>query len=441
MNSFQRGAALCVLALLFTAGVCAGAEPSPIASNALGGTLARDHQSRAIYFAGEHRRTYLAYMDHDFDARVVYYDHDAKAWCEPMRVDTCVAEVGWCKGIKDGHNAPNIWVSKSGIVHLVYGSHGTPFKYARSKKPESIEDWELGERLSDFATYPYFCQLPDGELLLFFRYGPTGGYKNPFLGLQRTKDEGSTWTPVAKLGAFSKACKLNGRNAVYDPVSQRIHLNLAVIIGKSWKSFACQYDPAGNQMYSWDGETALGAMPGDDEMVEHCAVDGLTLQELFVRGGVQYMLLERGGGYSFAAWDGKALVRNDIPEDKTKGFKHGPMWTTDGKHVRIFGTRDTDPPTEFSGGDLYVLTSTDGGAAWDDGKCLMDRRALGYGLQGVNLTTDYPGHGPFLIVAEATGKLPEDFKDTPRTHYDNPWRRNKRLFALDEHGKLMPGRE
>jgi len=179
-----------VMALAAPPGPAFAAGPAHFVHDALGGTLARDHQSRAMYFQGKHRRTYVTYMDHDFGARITYYDHDVKRWAEIVRVDDCIAETGWCKGLKDGHNVPNLWVSRSGTIHLIYGSHGTPFKYARSERPEDISRWKLGKRISNYATYPFFAQLPDGEMLMFYRYGPTGGYKNPFLAFQRTADEG-----------------------------------------------------------------------------------------------------------------------------------------------------------------------------------------------------------------------------------------------------------
>ena len=31
---------------------------------------------------------------------------DEGAWSKPVAVDDCIAEVGWCEGLKDGHNAP-----------------------------------------------------------------------------------------------------------------------------------------------------------------------------------------------------------------------------------------------------------------------------------------------------------------------------------------------
>ena len=405
--------------------------PSPICSDALGGTLARDHQSRAMFFEGKHRRTYVTYLGDDFNARMTYYDHTSKAWAESVVIDDCIAEEGWCKGHKDGHNTPNLWISRSGTIHVLYGSHGTPFKYARSVEPESIDQWELGTRLSNFATYPYFTELPDGEMLLFYRYGPTGGYVDPFLGLQRSRDEGRTWTPVQKLGAFRKACKFNGTSAVFDPTSGGVYFNLALIRDEGWEMYPCLYDPAEDKMYAWDGRTELGNMPGDDTIVEHCRVEGLSLQELFVHDGVLYLLLKRGDGYAFAVWDGKTLERSDIPQAKTKGFTNGPLWTADGRRIHLFGPRVTDPPTEYSGHDLYVWTSEDGGKSWDDGRCLVDRRELGHGLQWANLVMNYPGDGPLLILLEAVGKLPEDFEDSFETHYDNPWRKNKRLYALD----------
>lgn len=420
---------------------CCLAEPRPVADDSLGGTLARDHQSRAMYFEGVHRRTYLTYMDHDFNARITFYDHDTKTWAEPVTVDNCVAEVGWCKGLKDGHNAPNLWISKSGSVHLIYGSHGTPFKYARSTKPESIDGWELGKRLSNYATYPFFCELPGGELLMFYRYGPTGGYKNPFLGVQRTDDEGRTWTEVTELAALRKACKLNGYNALYNSRTGRIHFNLALIPNGKWTSFGCQYEPSTNRLFSWDGETALGPLPGDDAFVEHGKVDGQTLQEIFVRGGVLYMLLKgKGDALTFARWDGKTLRKSDIPEEKTAGYTRGPIWTTDGEKITFYGMRrDVSEKPAPHGADLYVWTSTDCGTTWDDGRALVRQDDLGIALQGLNRVMNYSGDGPFLIIAEATGRVPKNFKITPANHYDNRWRRNKKIFALDEKGNFFPG--
>lgn len=416
-------------------------RPEPIVDDSLGGTLARDHQSRAMYFEGEHRRTYLTYLDHDFNARITFYGHDSGAWAQPVLVDDCIAEVGWCEGIKDGHNAPNLWVSRSGHIHLVYGSHGTPFKYARSVEPEAIDRWELGERISNHATYPFLCELPDGEMLMFYRYGPTGGYNEPFLGLQRTEDEGRTWTEVHSLAALTHACKLNGYNALYDDTTGRICLNLALRPdGNNWASFACQYDPAADRMFSWDGETYLGPMPGDDAFVEHCHVEGMTLREIFVHDGVLYMLLRRGGALSFARWDGETLQVSDIPAEKTAGYVRGPIWTTDGETIRLYGVRrDVSQQPPPHGADIYVWTSVDGGQTWDDGRALVRQSELGVHLQDLNRVMNYAGDGPFLIISEATGQLPEDFEVTPQNHYDNPWRRDKRLWALDEEGRFIAG--
>lgn len=393
-----------------------------------------------MYFQGKHRRTYLAYMDHDFNARITFYDHDTGAWVQPVLVDDCMARPGF----KDGHNAPNLWVSKSGAVHLIYGSHNTPFKYARSAEPESIDRWELGKRIGDRATYPFLSELPDGGILMFYRYGPTGGYKDPFLAFQRTDDGGESWSEIKKIAAFQHACKLNGCNALYDAATGRIYLNLAL---RPWKyggpfsHFACQYDPTADRLYSWNGETYLGPMPKDDAFVEHCGVEGQTFREIFVHDGGLYMLLERkGGALSFASWDGEKLRKHDIPAEKTVGYRWGPIWTSDGKTIALYGMRrDVKQKPASHGADVYVWTSTDGGETWNDGRPMVRQDDLGVRLQDLNRVMNYSGDGPFLIISEATGRLPKDFKVTPANHYDNPWRKNKRLYALDEEGGFLAG--
>ena len=74
----------------------------------------------------------------------------------------------------------------------------------------------------------------------------------------------------------------------------------------------------------------------------------------------------------------------------------------------------------------------------DEGDCLVDRYELGDGMQNLNLVTGDSGQGPFLILAEAPGRLPEDFAVTPQNHLDNRWRKNKSCTRSMKTGSLCP---
>lgn len=88
----KRSLVLCLLAsAVFLLNDSATGESRHFAWDSLGGTLARDHQSRAMHYEGEHKRTYVVYMDHGFYARITYYDHDEKKWVSPpVLLDDCI---------------------------------------------------------------------------------------------------------------------------------------------------------------------------------------------------------------------------------------------------------------------------------------------------------------------------------------------------------------
>jgi len=229
--------------------------------DALGGTLARDHQSRAMFYAGKHRRTYVAYLDHHFMARVTYYDHDTKSWAwRPEVVDQC--QDSYC--FKDGHNAPNIFVSRDGTIHLFYGSHGSVLKYARSVDPECIKQFQIGMRIGRRVTYPYLCQRKNGELLLFYRRsGPRGGYYHGHLALRRSSDNGNTWSDIHVLLRVEGGTKLCNNAVVYNAARDRVHIMPTVKSTSGWNSYYLEYDPESSRLFSMDG-TDLGTLTTEE---------------------------------------------------------------------------------------------------------------------------------------------------------------------------------
>ncbi|MFO7974075.1 MAG: BNR-4 repeat-containing protein [Candidatus Hydrogenedentota bacterium] len=411
--------------------------------DSIGGTLARDHQSRAMYYEGEHRRTYVVYMDHSFFARITYYDHDEKTWVYPaVLLDDCIRpDDRFHHAYKDGHNVPNLFITRDGTVHIFYGAHGTVFRYARTKNPEDIKpgNWDVDMRVGSEGTYPFFSQTRDGTLHVFYRYSPTGGYKNPFLGLQTKVDNGTTWSEIKKLATFPDACKLY--RGAYDPVEDRIHLLIHPRgpLGGRPGAVHCIYEPESEKLLSLS-EVVLGPM-GTVETFQkglpkifHGTVD-FVLHE-----GTPYFLYEdKESRYHFGYWRDGAWVDFPDSEDKLDGLAQRPaLYTTDGKTFRVYGIADWDVEREeLYGGDVCMWESADGGKTWSEGKVIADRRKFGHGFQQINKVMNYSGTGPFLIASEPTGPWPEGWEKTQFTHYDNPSRRDKRLYAFDVDGNLI----
>ncbi|WMI65709.1 BNR repeat-containing protein [Aestuariibaculum sp. YM273] len=78
---------------------------------------------------------------------------------------------------KDAHNDISIGIDGDGFLHVSWDHHNTRLRYAKSKTPLSLE---LGEELSmtgkqeDKVTYPEFYNLPNRNLLFFYRSGESG---------------------------------------------------------------------------------------------------------------------------------------------------------------------------------------------------------------------------------------------------------------------------
>ena len=92
VTTLKRSQLLCLLPLVIVFLIdSAAGDTRHFAWDSLGGTLARDHQSRAMYYEGKHKRTYMAYMGHSFFARITYYDHEEKKWVyPPVLLDDCI---------------------------------------------------------------------------------------------------------------------------------------------------------------------------------------------------------------------------------------------------------------------------------------------------------------------------------------------------------------
>lgn len=78
---------------------------------------------------------------------------------------------------RDAHNSISIAIDGNGYLHVSWDHHDTKLRYAKSKQPYSLT---LGEEIimtgkqEDKITYPEFHNLPNGDLLFFYRSGQSG---------------------------------------------------------------------------------------------------------------------------------------------------------------------------------------------------------------------------------------------------------------------------
>lgn len=132
-------------------------------------------------------------------AYVVTYDRETKKLGKPVLI-------GYGAPANDIHNSPSITMDSQGHLHVIVGTHGRPFLYARSLKPNDAhagwtEAAPTGDGLSQ--TYVGLVCGADDSLYLAFRLWQRG--KDPFpassyatLAIQR-KRPGQPWEPARVL--------------------------------------------------------------------------------------------------------------------------------------------------------------------------------------------------------------------------------------------------
>ncbi len=109
-----------------------------------------------------------------------YYDENGNLVLGKRKLNTnCWEKVitPFSGNVKDAHNDISIAVDGKGYLHVSWDHHNTQLRYAKSKLPLGLN---LGEEESmtgieeQKVTYPEFYNLPNGNLLFFYRSGASG---------------------------------------------------------------------------------------------------------------------------------------------------------------------------------------------------------------------------------------------------------------------------
>ncbi len=84
---------------------------------------------------------------------------------------------GFTGDAKDAHCSISIMVDGDGFVHLSWGHHGHPLRYAKSTAPHSLEftsEISMTGVNEKNVTYPEFFKMASGDLLFMYRDGSSG---------------------------------------------------------------------------------------------------------------------------------------------------------------------------------------------------------------------------------------------------------------------------
>jgi hypothetical protein len=109
-----------------------------------------------------------------------YYDDTGTVVLGKRKLNTNIWEIvktPYSGNSKDAHNSISIAVDGDGFLHVSWDHHDTKLRYAKSKSPLSLD---LGneESMTGIAeqkvTYPEFYNLPNGNLVFFYRSGSSG---------------------------------------------------------------------------------------------------------------------------------------------------------------------------------------------------------------------------------------------------------------------------
>jgi hypothetical protein len=109
-----------------------------------------------------------------------YYDENSYLVLGKRKLNSSnwkIVKTGYKGNTKDAHNDISIAIDGDGYLHVSWDHHDTRLRYVKSKKPMGLD---LGEEQSMTGnqelkvTYPEFYNLPNGNLLFFYRSGASG---------------------------------------------------------------------------------------------------------------------------------------------------------------------------------------------------------------------------------------------------------------------------
>ena len=215
----------------------------------------------AYYYNG---KTYIAWQGPGQDPYITTFTHAGSTWAAPVKVGTSPIT-------DDHHGAPAVIVDNSGTIHVLFGSHSSPFEYCTSTNPEDISAWTVETDVGARTAYANLVKIDDGTIYLFYRDGWSGSQLRT---AYRTSSDGfSAVRYIIDLTETQDTCYTS--RFVHDSVNDYIWVAwywLDDDAGPLRKNiYAAYLDLGDDKMYAADG-TDLGATIDDSEMASNCLI-------------------------------------------------------------------------------------------------------------------------------------------------------------------------
>lgn len=109
-----------------------------------------------------------------------YYDSDSNLILARRKLSSknwIVYNTGYKGNTSDAHRDISIALDGEGYLHVSWDHHDSHLRYTKSKAPLQLElgpELPMTGKLEDKVTYPEFYNLPNGNLLFFYRSGQSG---------------------------------------------------------------------------------------------------------------------------------------------------------------------------------------------------------------------------------------------------------------------------
>ena len=292
----------------------------------------------AYYYNG---RTYVTWAGLDLDPYVAYYTNATGKWTGPVRV-------GSNPLTNDDHGTPVILVDNNGYIHIMYGSHDSAQKYAKSTNPEDISAWTAMPDPVSSATYPQLFKDSSGYIHLIYR-GPRAGdpsWSDLCEYTTTSTDDGVTWSsPQCMVNVY--AGSLYDRvyvlgSVAYDSARGRVDLAWSFCnnsLGQQKNVYYAYLDLASGNMFSISGRN-LGTTINKTEADTYCKVassgngSATDINVKIDSSGYPYLIYDTSKGccdwgweYNFTRWTGSSwsvpvTIRTAGDRDGNEFFIH-----------------------------------------------------------------------------------------------------------------------